>query len=109
MTIGSLSANWQGPDPVLQVNNLEIGHHSEPDARAVGLQHLLLRLDGPRSLLRLGLVFERMEADGLDLVLARGHSRGFAIEGLNLPEIGPGLADGIELSGEQWLTPALAG
>ena len=105
VTIGSLSANWQGPDPVLQVNNLEIGHHSEPDARAVGLQHLLLRLDGPRSLLRLGLVFERMEADGLDLVLARGHSRGFAIEGLNLPEIGPGLADGIELSGEQWLQP----
>lgn len=105
VTIGSVSASWQGPDPMLQVSNLEIGHHSRPQARAFSLQHLLLRLDGPRSLLRLGLVFERIEADGLDLVVASRPGGGLAIDGLNLPDLGPGLEEGAELTGEQWLQP----
>ncbi|GGY69391.1 YhdP family protein [Marinobacter zhanjiangensis] len=105
VTISGLSASWQGPDPVLQASRLDIAHHSRDDASAVALQHLLLRLDGPRSLLRMGLVFQRIEADGLDLVVTRGAGTDIGIEGLRLPESGPGLSETGGLSGEQWLQP----
>lgn len=104
VTIGGLSASWQGPDPVLQANRLDIGHHSR-DGSAVSLQHLLLRLDGVRSLLRMGLVFERIEADGLDLVVERKADGSVAVQGLTLPETGPGLTELEGMSGEQWLQP----
>lgn len=105
VSIGSLSARWHGPDPVLQVSDLDISHKSQPDDRALALQHLLLRLDGPRSLLRLGLVFERIEADGLDVVVERQPEGGFTVEGLKLPESGEGITDVENLSSEQWLDP----
>ncbi|MFC4259556.1 YhdP family protein [Marinobacter lacisalsi] len=105
VTIGSLSASWQGPDPVLQVSHLDIAHDSRADHSAVALQHLLLRLDGPRSLLRMGLVFQRIEADGLDVIVARDPDGGVAIDGLTLPESGPGLSAVGDSSGERWLQP----
>lgn len=105
VTIGGLSASWQGLDPILQVSQLDIAHDSREDDSAVALQHLLLRLDGLRSLLRLGLVFQRIEADGLDVVVARDREGGIAIEGLSLPRPGPGLSEAGEAVGEPWLQP----
>lgn len=105
VTIGGLSASWQGPNPVLQVRQLDIAHNAREDDTAVALQHLLLQLDGPRSLLRLGLVFQRIEADGLDVVVARDLEGGIAIEGLTLPRSGPGLVEIGENAGELWLHP----
>ncbi|MFW5824659.1 MAG: hypothetical protein ACOCVV_06810, partial [Marinobacter sp.] len=105
VSIARLSASWEGPDPILQAEGLEIAHHSRADQNAVSLQQLLLRLDGPRSLLRLGLVFERMEASGLDLMMAQKPDGRLTVDGLTLPRAGPGLADVPELGGEQWLEP----
>ncbi len=102
--IDALSASWDGPDPVLQAEGVTIAHRDAPQQDAVSLQHLLLRLDGPRSLLRARLVFQRMEADGLDLVLVQHDDGHLSVEGLTLPEPGPGLTDEA-LTNEQWLDP----
>lgn len=83
--LGELSARWQGPDPVIQANRVTLMRPERPEVVAAALQHLLLRLDGPRSLLRLGLVFERIEADGLDLVVARDEQGRFGLDGIPLP------------------------
>lgn len=104
VSIESLSARWQGADPILLAEGLRIAYQDAPDRSAVALQQLLLRLDGPRSLLRMGLVFQRMEADGLDLVVEQDSDGRLAIEGLTLPEPGPGLS-GEPLEREQWLEP----
>lgn len=102
--IDQLSASWHGPDPVLQAEGVTIAHRDAPEETAVSLQHLLLRLDGPRSLLRARLVFQRMEADDLDLVLVQHDEGHLSVEGLTLPEPGPGLTDET-LTNEQWLEP----
>lgn len=105
VNIDRLSASWQGVDPVVQAEGVSIAHRDRPDGSAVSLQQILLRLDGLRSVLRLGLVFERMEADGLDLVVAREENGRVAIDGLTLPQAGPGLAGVPELDTDQWLEP----
>lgn len=104
VSIGGLSASWQWADPVLQAEGIQVAHRGGDGNSAVSLQQLLLRLDGLRSLLRMGLVFERMEADGLDLVIVQDVDGRFTLDGLTLPEPGPGLSDE-ELEGEQWLEP----
>ncbi|WP_372956011.1 YhdP family protein [Marinobacter sp.] len=104
VSIRRLSASWKGADPVLQAEGVRIAHRDAPDKSALSLQQLQLRLDGPGSLFRMGLVFRRMEADGLDLVVVQDGDGRLSIDGLILPEAGPGLS-GAELEADQWLEP----
>ncbi|MCK7542802.1 TIGR02099 family protein [Marinobacter bryozoorum] len=104
VSIDALSARWQGTDPVLQAEGVRIAHRDKERQSALSLQQLLLQLDGSRSLFRLGLVFHRMEADGLDLVLEQGQDGRLSIDGLIMPEAGPGIS-GADPAAEPWLEP----
>ena len=105
VTIRQLSASWQGPNPVLQLSHVDIAHADRDGDSAVALQHLLLQLDGLRSLMRMGLVFQRIEADGLDLVLDRGREGGLGIDGLNLAKADASSAQPDLFDDGQWLQP----
>lgn len=80
VTIGRLDAEWQGPSLSLRATRITVGggkvaEEAEtpalPRIEPLSLGQLRLRLDGFRSLWRGGLVFDRIEADSLDLNLAR--------------------------------------
>ncbi|SFR51997.1 TIGR02099 family protein [Marinobacter daqiaonensis] len=105
VTIHELTADWRGPDPVLQASGVRLTHAGEPEKEAATLQHLLLRLDGPRSLLRLALVFERIEADGLELVVARDEQGRFTPDGIRLNGFSPEEPDPNEDTLDRWLDP----
>ncbi|MBS3804590.1 MAG: TIGR02099 family protein [Oleiphilaceae bacterium] len=84
VTIGSLRADWQWLDPVLRADNLELHYSGDQDRAIARLQHLRIRLDTLSSLLRLRLVFQDFDADGLDLTLLSTRSDGVQVEGLGL-------------------------
>lgn len=87
VSIGRLDAEWQGPSLSLRATRITLGgvtpgdvrvdnnrdpeHEREPGIEPLSLGQLRLRLDGFRSLWRRGLVFDRIEADSLDVNLAR--------------------------------------
>ncbi|WP_339800412.1 AsmA-like C-terminal region-containing protein [uncultured Marinobacter sp.] len=76
VSIGRLRANWQGPSLTIEATRVTLGGvgmaaGEQRRAEPIRLGQLRFRLDGLKSLLRLGLVFDRIEADSLDMILTR--------------------------------------
>jgi uncharacterized protein YhdP len=85
VSIGELSSQWYWLDPSFTARQISVTNAGS-DTSVVSLEHLRIRVDFLASLLRLRLVFEDFEADGLELTLDQSRSGDIEIPGADLPE-----------------------
>lgn len=103
VSIGSLSSRWYWLDPAFTAENIEITN-SDSGVQILNLQHLTIRLDALASLLRLRVVFEDFQADGLDITLNQKNSGELGIRGAEFPEpVSNRLRYWLEVAGK-WLS-----
>lgn len=108
VSIGHLQASWEGPSLSVRASRIAVGglpglpaDGASPETTPsltgpVRLEQLRLRFAGLRSLWRRSLVFDRIEADSLDLVLTRDEHQRLqvaALSGDSSPEPGEPAAD----------------
>lgn len=85
VSIGELSSQWYWLDPSFTARQISVTNAGS-DTSVASLEHLRIRVDFLASLLRLRLVFENFEADGLELTLDQSPSGEIEIPGADIPE-----------------------
>ena len=103
VSIGSLSSRWYWLDPSFSARDIRISN-AETGVVVVNLQYLNIRFDALASLMRLRIVFEDFEADGLELTLNQKQSGDVSVRGADIPEpVSNQLREWLELAGN-WLS-----
>lgn len=103
VSIGSISSRWYWLDPAFTATDIRVSH---PDTGipVADLQYLNIRFDALASLLRMRIVFEDFEADGLELTINQERSGDVAVRGAEFPEpVSNQLQEWLELAGN-WLS-----
>ena len=77
VSVGHLSSSWQWLNPSITASTIS-AINPDTGQSVAELEHLRFRLDFLASLLRLRIVFEDFEADGLSLTVRRPVGSGFA-------------------------------
>ncbi len=85
VSIGELSSQWYWLDPSFTARQISVTNAGS-ETSVISLEHLRIRVDFLASLLRLRLVFEDFEADGLELTLDQSRSGDIEIPGADIPE-----------------------
>ncbi|WP_417566292.1 YhdP family protein [Marinobacter sp.] len=103
VSIGSLSSHWYWLDPSFSARDIRISN-AETGVVVANLQYLNIRFDALASLMRLRIVFEDFEADGLELTVNQEQSGDVAVRGADIPEpVSNQLREWLELAGN-WLS-----
>ncbi len=103
VAIGSLSSRWFGLDPSFTARNISIAN-PDSDVTVARVDHLQVRFDFLSSLLRMRVVFEDFEVDGVQLALNQSESGQVEVRGAELPEpVNHRLKDWLDLAGK-WLS-----
>ena len=103
VTIGGLSSRWYWLDPAFSATDIRISH-PETGVRVANLQYLNIRFDALASLMRLRIVFEDFEADGLEVTINQQQDGEVAVRGAVIPEpVSNQLQEWLELAGA-WLS-----
>lgn len=103
VTIGSLSSRWFWLDPSFTARNISVSS-ADSDVTAAKVDHLRVRFDFLSSLLRMRVVFEDFEVDGVELALNQSESGQVEVRGAELPEpVNHRLKDWLDLAGK-WLS-----
>lgn len=103
VSIGSLSSRWYWLDPAFTARDIRVRHPQTGDVVA-NLQYLNIRFDALASLMRMRIVFEDFEADGLELTLKQGSSGDMTVRGAEMAEpVSNQLREWLELAGD-WLS-----
>lgn len=103
VSIGSLSSRWFWLDPSFTARNISIVN-PDSDVSVARVDHLQVRFDFLSSLLRMRVVFEDFEVDGVELALNQSESGQVELRGAELPEpINHRLKDWLDLAGK-WLS-----
>ena len=103
VSIGGLSSQWYWLDPAFTASDIQVTH---PDTGIVvaNLQHLNIRFAALASLMRLRIVFEDFQADGLELTVNQERGGDVAVRGAEIPEpVSNQLQEWLELAGD-WLS-----
>lgn len=103
VSIGAISSRWYWLDPAFTATDLRVSH---PDTGipVANLQYLNIRFDALTSLMRMRIVFEDFEADGLELTINQERSGEVAVRGAEFPEpVSNQLQEWLELAGN-WLS-----
>lgn len=103
VSIGYLSSQWYWLDPAFTARDIRISH-PDTGVAVANLQHLNIRFDALASLLRLRIVFEDFQADGLELTINQQRSGEMAVRGAEIPApVSNQLQEWLELAGN-WLS-----
>ncbi|WP_286220334.1 YhdP family phospholipid transporter [Marinobacter apostichopi] len=103
VAIGSLSSRWFWLDPSFTARNISISN-PDSDVTVARVDHLQVRFDFLSSLLRMRVVFEDFEVDGVELALNQSESGQVEVRGAELPEpVNHRLKDWLDLAGK-WLS-----
>ena len=103
VAIGSLSSRWFWLDPSFTARNISIAN-PDSDVTVARVDHLQVRFDFLSSLLRMRVVFEDFEVDGVELALNQSESGEVEVRGAELPEpVNHRLKDWLDLAGK-WLS-----
>ena len=103
VSIGAISSRWYWLDPAFTATDMRVSH-PETGIPVANLQYLNIRFDALASLLRMRIVFEDFEADGLELTINQERSGEVAVRGAEFPEpVSNQLQEWLELAGN-WLS-----
>jgi len=103
VTIGSLSSRWFWLDPSFTARDIAVAN-PDSDLTVARIDHLRVRFDFMSSLLRMRVVFEDFEVDGVELALNQSPSGEVEVRGADLPEpVNRRLKDWLDLAG-RWLS-----
>lgn len=103
VNIGAISSRWYWLDPAFTATDIRVSH-PETGIPVADLQYLNIRFDALASLLRMRIVFEDFEADGLELTINQERSGEVAVRGAEFPEpVSNQLQEWLELAGN-WLS-----
>jgi len=102
VSIGELSARWYWLNPEFSAQDVKVLEAGANEPLAY-LRHLRLRVDFLASLLRLRLVLEKFEADGLDLALRQKGAGQVVLAGSGLEVSENSLQHWVALA-ERWLS-----
>lgn len=93
VTIGSLSAEWNGLKPMVDVRNLHIasqGVDGKPGQQIIALEHAQMRLDLLGSLRHLSLVWSVLQLDKAELSFSQSQDGAWHVNGMPRRADNPG-------------------